>query len=238
MTYRCTLLVVVLGLLASALSGQTQDPAPAMPPRPLPDGPLTFDTAEHTQIRVSVIKGLSHPWSLVFLPNGDMLVTERPGQLRVVRDGVVDPQPITGVPKVDSRGFGGLMDIALHPRFVDTRWVYLSFMKSVGDADTHTSALARGRLEGGALVDVRELFVADAVGTGPAAGNAMVFGPDGHLYMTVGRAVDDIAQDPSSILARSSVCAMTAVFPRTTPSLAAQATSSRSTRSGIGTCWG
>ena len=189
-----------LALIAGAvpLSGQArgQGPAPAMPPKPLPDAPFVIDTAEAGQVRVSVMKGLSHPWSLAFLPNGDILITERPGRLRIVRNGVLDPQPISGVPTVYNQSLGGLMDIALHPRFEETRWVYLSYTKPVDGA--HTSALVRGRLDGMALLDVKELFVADAVGKGPAAGNGMTFGRDGYLYMAVGGANDDIAQDPNS----------------------------------------
>ena len=140
------------------------------------------------------MKGLSHPWSLAFLPNGDILVTERnAGRLRIVRSGVLDPQPISGVPVVYSAGLAGLMEVVLHPRFADNRLVYLSYIKGLGEK-RHTPALVRGRLEGMALVDVKELFVADTPGTGPAAGAAMTFGPDGHLYMVVGGANDAIAQ--------------------------------------------
>ena len=104
-------------------------PPPAMPPRPLPSSPVIIDTAEQGRVRVTIMKGLSNPWSLAFLPNGDMLITERPGRLRIVRNGVLDPQPITGTPTVYTDGLGGLMDIALHPRFAETRWVYLSYTK-------------------------------------------------------------------------------------------------------------
>lgn len=189
--------VVVLVAALSAVAGQTGGPAPAMPPRPLPAGPLTIDTAEQGPVRVSVLKGLSHPWSLAFMPDGNALVTERPGRLRIVRNFVLDPQPISGIPPVFTQSLGGLMDIALHPRFAETRLVYLSFTKPMGERG-HTSALIRGRLEGMALVDVKELFVADAVGKGPAAGNGMTFGPDGLLYMAVGGANDDVAQNLNS----------------------------------------
>ena len=183
---------LALTLAGVAVNLLAQPPA-SMPPRPLQDAPFLFDSAEQRQIRVSVIKGLSHPWSLTFLPTGEMLVTERPGRLRIVRKGVLDPKPISGVPTVLGEGLAGLMDIALHPRFSETRLVYLTFTKPMG-ARGHTSALVRGRLEGMALLDVRELFVADAVGKGPPAGNPIVFGRDGYLYMGVGGAVDDVAQ--------------------------------------------
>jgi glucose/arabinose dehydrogenase len=191
------LVVVVFALTLATLAGQTGTPAPAMPTRSLPSGPLTIDTAEQGQVKVSVLKGLSHPWSLAFMPDGNALVTERPGRLRIVRNFVLDPQPISGIPPVYTQNLGGLMDIALHPRFAETHLVYLSFTKSMGERG-HTSALLRGRLDGMALVDVKELFVADAVGKGPAAGNGMTFGPDGLLYMAVGGANDDVAQNLNS----------------------------------------
>jgi glucose/arabinose dehydrogenase len=186
------LAILALGFVSGGAVLVAQQPA-AMPARPLPSAPFVVDTAEAGQIRVTPIKGLAHPWSLAFLPNGDMLVTERPGRLRLVHNGEVDPTPITGVPAVDSRSLGGLMEIALHPRFSENRLVYLSYTKSMGEG-RHTPALSRGRLEGMALVGVEEIFVADTPGKGPPAGAAMLFGPDGYLYMTVGGANDDIAQ--------------------------------------------
>ena len=195
----CAPVLVACAVVAAVAiaSGQAGMPAPAMPPRALPAGPLTFDTAEGGPITVTVMKGLANPWSLAFLPDGNMLVTERAGRLRIVRKGVLDPEPISGVPPVLGQGLGGLMEVTLHPRFAETRWVYLTYTKSMGERG-HTSAMARGRLDGMALVDVKELFVADAVGKGPAAGNAMAFGSDGLLYMAVGGANDEIAQDPGS----------------------------------------
>jgi glucose/arabinose dehydrogenase len=181
-------------VLVVAATGRLLAQGPVSLPRlPLPDGPLLVDTAE-AKIRATIMKGLAHPWSLAFLPNGDILVTERnAGRLRIVRNGVLDPQPISGVPMVYSAGLAGLMEVVLHPRFADNRLVYLSYIKGLG-GKLHTPTLVRGRLEGMALVDVKELFVADTPGTGPAAGAAMAFGPDGHLYMVVGGANDAIAQ--------------------------------------------
>ena len=184
--------LLLLFLVTAAGPLLAQGPV-TLPRQPLRDGPLLVDTAEE-KIRVTVMKGLSHPWSLAFLPNGDMLVTERnAGRLRIVRGGVLDPQPISGVPVVYGAGLGGLMEVVLHPRFAENRLVYLSYIKGLGEK-RHTPALVRGRLEGMALVDVKELFVADTPGTGPPAGAAMVFGPDGFLYMVVGGANDAIAQ--------------------------------------------
>ena len=99
------LLPVFLLVTASTVL-QAQTPV-QLPPRPLPNAPIVIDTAE-ARIRVTAIKGLSHPWSLAFLPNGDALVTERnAGRLRIVRNGVLDSQPISGIPKVYGVGLGG-----------------------------------------------------------------------------------------------------------------------------------
>jgi glucose/arabinose dehydrogenase len=126
-----------------------------------------------------------------------MLVTERPGRLRIVRDGVVDPTPIGGVPAVYNMSLGGLMEVALHPAFAQNAIVYLSYTKPL-DGNRHTVALARGRLDGMALADVRDIFVAETVGTGPAPGAGMIFAPDGTIYLEVGGANDEIAQNPAS----------------------------------------
>src|SRR6185436_13556759 len=95
----------------------------------LGDGPWNYTTSErNTKIRVSVVtKGLSHPWSILWLPDGNMLVTERQGRLRIIRNGVLDPQPIAGVPQVQAQGLAGLMDIALHPRFSENKLIYFTY---------------------------------------------------------------------------------------------------------------
>lgn len=185
--------ICFLALASFSAQQPQQPPQPSMPAKPAPASPFEIDTAEQGRVRVTPIKGLVRPWHLVFLPNGDMLVTEKPGRLRIVRNGAVDPKPVSGVPAVMGEGTGGLMAVALHPKFPENRFVYLSYTKSMGGG-RHTPALSRGRLDGMALVDVREIFVADTPGKGPAAGAPMLFGPDGYLYMAVGGANDEIAQ--------------------------------------------
>ena len=195
---------VSIGVSAPSLSAQQQGTfaAEGLPPVPLPDVPVEFDTAEGQRIRVSVVTtGLSHPWGFAFLPDGDLLITERGGTLRRVRDGVLDPTPVAGLPEIFTEvNLAGLMDIAIHPRFAENGFVYLTYSKPT--ADGATVALARGRLEDQALSEVRDIFVADADGRGIAA-SRVLFGPDEALYMTVGGAISATsdgqgAQDPAS----------------------------------------
>ena len=142
------------------------------------------DPGELIRIRVvTVATGLVRPWHLTFLPGGnDMLVTELPGSLRVVRNGVLDPEPIEGWPdaSIPSRS---LNSVLLHPQFAQNRLVYLSYVKTRGTEST--VAMARARFDGKALTNVAEIFTADAWGAGATAGRAE-FGPDGMLYLTVG----------------------------------------------------
>ena len=181
------------------LSHAQQQPPLGVPVPPLGAGPWVFDTAEQHKVRVSVVtKGLSHPWALAFLPDGDMLVTERPGRLRIVRRGVLDPQAISGVPQVRTDGNGGLMDVAVHPRFADNHFVYLTYTKPAGNG-MGAPALARGRLEAGALADVRDLLVTDAFEGNSGLNGRVVFGRDGKVYMSTGGNVGNVAQDPMSL---------------------------------------
>ncbi len=114
-------------------TGYAQEDEPiGVPVPPLGDGPWVLDTAEQHKIRVSVVAGgLSHPWAIAFLPDGGMLVTERDGRLRVVRDGELDPRPVAGVPEVRTDGNGGLMDVAVHPGFADNGLVYQPVAKGL-----------------------------------------------------------------------------------------------------------
>ena len=169
-------------------------------------GPLTgalgasdgriFESERHRFRLTVVASGLEHPWSLAFLPDGAMLVTERPGRLRVIRNGALDPAPVSGVPEVAAAGQGGLLDVALHPRFRDNRLVYLSYAGK-GRGGTGTE-VARGRLSEGRLEDLEILYAVRPKSRGGRHfGSRLVFGAQGHLYVTAGERGDpDRAQDP------------------------------------------
>ena len=172
--------------------------------RPAAEGVHT--SGRHAFRVVTVAEGLDHPWSMAWLPNGDMLVTERPGRLRIVRDGRLLPEPVAGVPRVRARGQGGLLEVVVHPGFATNRLVYLSIAKPSVNDSLATTAVVRGRLENDRLVDVREIFEAKAWASGNAhfAGK-MAFDRAGYLYLTVGdRGVDpnQLAAHPAQSLAQ------------------------------------
>jgi glucose/arabinose dehydrogenase len=134
---------------------------------------------------VEVARGLERPWSLAFLPDGRMLVTERPGRLRIIsRDGQVGP-PLEGVPRVLAQGQGGLLDVAVSPTFAQDRLVYLSYAEP-GEGGAGT-AVARGRLGDRGLDDVEVIWRQEPkVGGGNHWGSRLVFRPDGTLFVTLG----------------------------------------------------
>jgi glucose/arabinose dehydrogenase len=187
-------LTLAAGLtLLAGRAAQAQD-SRASPP--LPSFPQVYETAD-LKIRVEKIAdGLENPWSLAWLPNGDLLITERPGRLRVFRSGALDPEPIAGVPEVRVTILGGLLEVLPHPRFAQNQTLYLTYAKG-GEGNSATTALARARLDGKALKDLQEIFVADNWSNSPTNfGGRMVFGRDGMLYLAVGeRQEQDRAQN-------------------------------------------
>src|SRR5687768_2551127 len=144
-----------------------------------------FETNAQKVRLVPVVEGLSNPWSVAFLPGGDMLVTERTGGLRLIKGGALQSAPVLGTPDVRYRNHGGLMDIALHPRFTDNRLLYLTYSKP-GEQGA-TTALMRARFDGTRLVDARDIFVADAWTTSDVNfGSRIAFDRDSLIYMTIG----------------------------------------------------
>lgn len=161
------------------------------PPVPLTgaavDEPVVARSEKGLSVRVvPLAKGLSHPSGMVFLPDGrTMLVVERPGRLRIVKDGVLDPNPVAGVPAVHNLSLGGIHDIVLHPDFVNNRLLYLSYSKE-GPKGT-TLAIARARFDESRLTAMEDILVAEAWGSPLGTyGGRMIFGPDGLLYVAVG----------------------------------------------------
>ncbi len=141
-------------------------------------------SAMHDYRVVTVVEGLVNPWAIAFLPGGEMLVTERPGQLRSVRNGVLVPDPVAGVPPVFARGQGGLLDVVPHPAFATNRLLYLSYAKPV-EGGGSTTAVARGRYENGRLTGVTDVFVAESRGAGHY-GCRLAFDRNGFLFITIG----------------------------------------------------
>jgi glucose/arabinose dehydrogenase len=145
-----------------------------------------YKSSEHDYRIVTVAEGLQNPWGMAFLPGGDILVTERPGRLRVIRGGKLLERPVDGVPAVVARGQGGLLDVVAHPQFAANRFIYLSFSKPVGENNAATTAVIRAKFEGDRLTDVREVFVAQTRGAPGHFGSRLAFDRNGFLFVTVG----------------------------------------------------
>jgi glucose/arabinose dehydrogenase len=176
-------LVVITSVVLSGIVVGAQNP-PAPPARfPLPMGPWTFQTSQQ-KIAVSVVaRGFANPFSLLILPDGDMLVGERgSGKIRAIRKGVLDPKPLTGVPAVRGYYHAGLLDLAVHPQFAENKLLYFSYSKPVGERNDFAIVLARGRYDGDGLSQVQDLYVGDT--STNAGGSRIAFGADGTLYMT------------------------------------------------------
>jgi glucose/arabinose dehydrogenase len=203
-----TVSAVALTVGAVAQQGQPQI---GIAPVTLTAGPYTFDTAEQHTIRVVIVaRGLVHPFSLAFLPNGDALVTERGTKLRLVRNATgaggaqatLDPEPIAGLPAFPPFRTGGLHEIALHPKFATNQLVYFTYNKA-GAAGQNPNqrqsavTLARGRFDGKSLANVEELFSGDW--NNGASGSRLAFGRDGMIYMTTGAPFDDKAQRTDTV---------------------------------------
>jgi glucose/arabinose dehydrogenase len=190
-------LVLLLFVGLSAVNAQT---APiGVPVPPLGAGPFVIDTAEQHKIKVTVVtKGLVHPWALAFLPDGGMLISERPGRLRIFRNGMLDPRPVSGIPEVVTSGNGGLMDVALHPRFAENHLVYFTYTKAV-ENDRIAVVAARGKFEGAALSEVRDILITDTRVGNQGISGRIAFGRDGMLYVATGGNVEKVSEEPGSL---------------------------------------
>jgi glucose/arabinose dehydrogenase len=152
-----------------------------------PDATASADSVATPQgvQKTTVIEGLDHPWGMAWLPDGAILITERSGQLRIARDGVLDPTPIAGVPEVFAVKQGGLMDVSLHPRFSENSWVYLTY--SHGTRQANHTRVARAKFDGNALSDLEVIFqVSQLKSGGQHFGSRIVWLPDDTLLIAIG----------------------------------------------------
>jgi glucose/arabinose dehydrogenase len=203
-----------------AVSSAQYGPGDRLPQNVLSGEPQTFSSGGE-RFRAVPLKGFLRPFSIAFLPTGDALVTERGGQLRIVRDpgknATIDPQPISGIPKVWATQYQGLWDVVLHPNFAQNKWVYFTYAKvnpnegaEIADKSA-IAVLARGTYDGAhALTDVKDLFASNAYISGVSISH-LAFAPDGKLFMSIGAPSRDtsrggpnrvgtteVAQDPGS----------------------------------------
>ncbi|VAW89476.1 PQQ-dependent oxidoreductase, gdhB family [hydrothermal vent metagenome] len=154
--------------------------------------PLVVASAETVNsddysLRVKTLtSGLERPWGLAFLPDGRMLVTERPGRLRLITaDGQLNPKPITGLPQIEANGQGGLLDIVLHPDYAKNGWLYLSYVAS--DRRSSGTEVARFRLDGDRLKDFQSIFrMQPKLRSTRHFGSRLLFDEQGYLYITLG----------------------------------------------------
>ena len=154
------------------------------------------------KVRVVATPGFTFPWSIAFLPNGDQLVSEKDkNTLRIIRNGTLDPTPITGIPPVlqSPMGTRSGVDVIVHPQFATNHWVYFAYHKPMpGKPNVATAVLARGKFDGGhTLTDVKDIFVSDAWND-DAVATRIAFGPDGKIYMVIGTAFVNLYSTPPS----------------------------------------
>ncbi|WP_114393557.1 PQQ-dependent sugar dehydrogenase [Oleisolibacter albus] len=192
------------GLTALFLSTALAAPALAAPPE---FETLPAPKARHAVKATTLVEGLDHPWGMAFLPDGRILVTERTGKLRVVKDGTLRPEPIQGLPEIVEMGQGGLLDVALHPDYAANRWVYLSWAEKADAgqdaarkprdaASGNRTVIARFKDQGDRFTDMQVLYRGTIVASRHHFGSRFAFGPDGKLYFGIGeRGGQDRAQD-------------------------------------------
>ena len=205
-------LAVVITAPAALLRGQQKVPfnnnipvAPSgLAKRALPAKPVVYDTAEGQNIRVSVVtSALEFPWSMAFLPDGTLLVTERASRLRVIRNGVLDPKPVAGTPMAYSAGESGLpgavhgyMDVVIHPRFAE-KSSSTSPTRNRWDATRRALAVARGKWDGKGLTETKDVFVSDEPG---GSATKLAFGRDNTLFISTASGTPaESSQDPKRL---------------------------------------
>ena len=148
-------------------------------------GDQVIKTQEHDLRIVEIVNGLEHPWAMAFLPDGRILITERPGRLRVIKDGQLEAEHVSGLPPIAARGQGGLLDVVLHPRFAENQLIYLSYV-APGNGGVSTE-VARGKLIGKDLENVEVIFrQLPKSNSTRHFGSRLVFDQSEYLYITLG----------------------------------------------------
>ena len=193
----CKTISLLIIALVSLVSGQLAHGQGRQNPYPLPSEPLVLETFD-ARIEVAVVTdGLSRPFSLLVLPDGSMLVTERyVPALRLIRDGVLQATPLRGLPEIRTGFHSGLLDVEMHPGFSTNGLIYFSYHKALASEREYAIAIGRARFDGGTeLTDFEELFVGTPMTI--SGGSRLAFAPDGKLFVTVGGAMDrlPLAQD-------------------------------------------
>ncbi len=185
LSIKTAFIIVGLAIASCSASPPPQATQPPQTPQPAP-APTTAQQPTNPQIRqVTVLEGLEHPWGLAWLPDGAMLITERPGRLRIVRDGKLDPNPITGVPEVFAMGQGGLLDVAVHPQFAENRLIYLTYAH--GTREANRTRIARAEFDGQALQNLEVIFEVSPSKPGTQHfGSRLLWLPDQTLLVTIG----------------------------------------------------
>ncbi len=153
-----------------------------------------------------ITSGIQNPWGMAFLPNGDILVTEKAGELRIIRDGILLDEKVQGVPKVYLSGQGGFLDLELHPQYKDNGWVYFTYSSADGKGSGGNTALMRAKLNGNTLVNKEVLYKASPnTSAGAHFGSRIAFDREGYLYFSIGdrhnrnRNPQDITRDGGKI---------------------------------------
>jgi glucose/arabinose dehydrogenase len=200
------------GLLLSPCLALAQRPIPNGPEgfpvapsglegKPLAAGPFTYNTAEQQDIRVTVLARVPWPFGLTFLPDGDLLIAQRTGEMKRIRKGSTEVLPVTGGPQALFQGksgpaiLHGYMHMALHPRFASNGWLYLAYSKAPQGNQSLVTAVARAKYVDGRLTDVKDVWVGDTF-YGPVS---IAVTPDAKLYIAVSGLAGETAQDPGQL---------------------------------------
>ena len=178
-----TLLAAILMLMLSC-SGKTEPQNDQEGPNEAFTGVVI--TTEELDFSIDTLAtGLVNPWGMAFLPDGRILIAERPGNLRVFEDGALLPQSVNGIPEIWAHGQGGLLDVVLHPNYAQNQWIYLGYASASNGVGN--TAFARGRLNGKEFTDVEVLFHGEPhTGRPHHFGTRLVFDDDGYLFFTIG----------------------------------------------------